>query len=70
MVDIKITGQAGRTGDELVEVLAHDISGGRHEIGEDEVLQLLDPVVEYREGRNHAQDHGQQRYQREQTGVA
>ena len=39
-----------------------------HEVGEDVVAELIAPVLEHRERRQHAEDHHRQRHQREHGG--
>ena len=54
---------------EGIQVGSDLLAGGRQEIFQDECLQLIGPLVEYRERRGDTEHHRQQRDQREQAGV-
>ncbi|MCY1530956.1 hypothetical protein D9M68_661650 [compost metagenome] len=54
---------------EAAQVLLQGLSRGRHEVAEDEALDLLARTLEGRDHREHGEGHRHHRHHREQAGV-
>jgi hypothetical protein len=53
---------------QFAQVGFHLARGGRHEVGEDVMAELVAPLLVHRERRQHAEHHHAQRHQRERGG--